>query len=159
MGLCVCVCVCVCVGGGVFLWFLLIPKLMMKAFVLTISPSLPIQSSALYTKWIRENSHFAFIGNKNLRLTFERLPSKNTSGIYSSHSEWINSGWTKGITENVNRLCLGLRCFEELRQASESFSYLQTPKCLRKRDISVVMLSSLRISVGVYLWNKGLCTL
>jgi hypothetical protein len=59
----------------------------MKVFVLKILPSLPIQSSALCTEWIREKSHFVFIGNKNPRLTSERLPSKNTSGVYSSHSE------------------------------------------------------------------------
>jgi hypothetical protein len=38
----------------------------MKAFVCRILPSLAIQSSALFTEWIREKPHFAFIGNKNL---------------------------------------------------------------------------------------------
>jgi hypothetical protein len=44
-------------------------------------------------------------------MTSELLPSKNTSGVYGSHSEWINSSWTKGRNEKVNRLCLGLRCW------------------------------------------------
>jgi len=77
---------CVCGGGDVFLGFLLISKLLTKAFVLTILPPLPIQSSALNTEWIREKPHFFFIGNKNLRLTSEHIPSKNSSGVYSRHS-------------------------------------------------------------------------
>jgi hypothetical protein len=74
-------------GGGVFLGFLLITKLLAKTFILTIFPSLTIQSSALYTEWIREKTHFVFIGNKNLQLTSAYIPSKNTSGAHSSHSE------------------------------------------------------------------------
>jgi hypothetical protein len=79
-------CVCVSVGMS-FLDASLFQKLLMEAFVLAILPSLPIQSSALYAEWIPEKPHFVFIGNKHLRLTSERLPSKNTSGAYSSHSE------------------------------------------------------------------------
>jgi len=81
----------------------------MKAFVLTTLPSSPIQSSA--QNGFEKSYTCFFISNKNLRLTSKHLPSKNTSSVYSSHSECINSGWTKGGTENVNRLYLGLRCW------------------------------------------------
>jgi hypothetical protein len=62
----------------------------------------------LYRMDSRKGTLFLSVINKSFRFS-EHVSSQNTCAVYSNHSEWINSGWTKGITENVNRFYLGLR--------------------------------------------------